>query len=311
MCTQCPLLSTRLLACGYGNATAAARATLHAPSSGPAAVLQSLFQGRLSCSLAAHLDVFWDLSIEIPGVHRDPRRQRHTGVEVDHSHQPDRASSLNKSKTNGGTGTNESVGEQISSVDESQSTDARDVEGREQKNGDVGTLDGIGEDATTAVPGDAVETGVSARPVVDVVMALRNFCAPEMIGARERRLSIWGDPPPVLTLHLKRFWQSQEGGQWRFHKIDAQVHFKESTCTCTSTASCLPTGVHLSVLACQHSLTYFVLDTLALDVREFCDPATRPDNVEECTYTLFSVVCRSRPSTANLFTRCSLDFWSD
>ncbi len=233
-CTQRPLLCSRLLACGYGNANAA-RATSHTPSSGPAAVLQSLFQGRLSCSLAAHLDVFWDLSIEIPGTHRD-------SVEADRCRQPDQASSADdESKMDDETGTCESAGEQTSSVDASQTTEATDIEGREQKSDDARTLDSVDEDAATAVSGDAVSTRVSATSVVDIVMALRNFCAPEMIGLRERRLSIWGDPPPVLTLHLKRFWQSQEGGQWRFHKIDAQVHFKESKCT--SAASCLPTDV--------------------------------------------------------------------
>jgi hypothetical protein len=28
--------------------------------------MRALFQGQLSCSLSAHLDRFWDLSIEIP-----------------------------------------------------------------------------------------------------------------------------------------------------------------------------------------------------------------------------------------------------
>lgn len=54
-----------------------------------------------------------------------------------------------------------------------------------------------------------------------------------------------------------------------------------------------------------------MLDTSALDVREFCDPATRPDNVDKCTYTLFSVVCQLSPSSANSFKRCSLDFGSE
>ena len=206
VCTQCPLLRSRLLACGYDDvtSTAATRAASHAPSAGPAAILQSLFQGRLSCSLASHLDCFWDLSIEIPGA----TRQRHTGEDVDHCQRPEQAPSLDASKSIG----------------------ADDVDGPVQQRDGTGTVESAGKVTTRAVAGD-VGARVSATSAVDVVMALRNFCAPEMIDMRETRLSIWGDPPPVLTLHLKRFWQSQERDQCRFHKIDDPVHFNESECT--------------------------------------------------------------------------------
>lgn len=205
---QPPLLRTRLLPCGYGDATVTKGVASPVPSSGPAAVLQSLFQGRLSCSLASHLDCFWDLSIEIPGA----ARQRRTDETVDDCQEPDKTPSLDAPKSGGTT----------------------DAVARVDKDDDTTPAH------SAPCGGDHTRVGAPTTPVVDVKMALRNFCAPEMIDKRETRLSIWGDPPPILTLHLKRFWQSQdEEGQWRFHKIDAPVQFKESkrTTNCTSMLS--------------------------------------------------------------------------